>query len=258
MNKMTSEKARHVRAQGHADALRFARLIGQPGDYQNNPKAKKDVVDLNGDTHSVKSGQLKWQIFLYNENRFLEDPGFGAMNGIGEIIISCLQCHPKERPEYLQDKARYKEALRPHMRDLKERLDDPRRRSAFFAKAFFNGGEVNYLTILHSDVYHVFAAADVVRVLSAGVNVKNSQARRAYEYSEQKTVFYTDSTIGEIEIRHDPVHYVAVKFWMFKEKTLRLLQDEIKRCEEWSQDITVYGIALVNFKSNHKNLLSGK
>ena len=70
MNRMTAEHARNVRAQGHADARRFAELIGLPDDYQNNPHAKKDVIDLNGDAHSVKSGKLKWQIFMYKENRF--------------------------------------------------------------------------------------------------------------------------------------------------------------------------------------------
>jgi hypothetical protein len=34
-------------------------------DYQNDVQAKKDVIDFNGDSHSVKSGKKRWQIFLY-------------------------------------------------------------------------------------------------------------------------------------------------------------------------------------------------
>ena len=53
---MSSEKARNVRAKGHKDAKSFAKLIGLNDDYQNDHQAKKDVIDQNGDAHSVK----KW------------------------------------------------------------------------------------------------------------------------------------------------------------------------------------------------------
>ena len=258
MNRMTAEHARNVRAQGHADARRFAELIGLPDDYQNNPHAKKDVIDLNGDAHSVKSGKLKWQIFMYKENRFAEDFGFAAMNGIGELLADCLRCHPAEYAEYAANKATYKKALRPRMVALKNRLDSPHRRRAFFQKAFFNGNEVDYLTILHGGVYHVFAAEDVVRVLSEAVAVKNSIARTAAQTSEQKTVFYTDSTLGEIEVRRDPKHYISAKFWMFKEKTLRLLQEKIAPSEQWAKQVAVCGTALRKFKRKHKDFLRAR
>ena len=45
-------------------------------DYQNDKKAKKDVIDPSGDAYSVKSGSKKWQIFLYGRNRFINDDGF--------------------------------------------------------------------------------------------------------------------------------------------------------------------------------------
>lgn len=255
MNRMTSERARTVRARGHADARRFAEIIGLPADYQNDARAKKDVIDLNGDAHSVKSGALKWQIFLYKAGRFEEDFGFAAMNGVGELLAACLRCHPAGYAEYVANKTKYKEVLRVRMVALKEWLDLPRRRRAFFEKAFFNGNEVNYLTILHGGVYHVFAAEDVVRVLGEAVAVKNSVARNATQISEQKTVFYTDSTLGEIELRRDPKHYISAKFWMYKEKTFRLLRDEIGQSEQWSPQVAVYGAALRKFRRKHRDFL---
>lgn len=70
---LDSEGARKVRQQGHDDALEFALSIGLNSDYQNDSKAKKDVIDPSGDGHSVKSGNKKWQIFLYGVNRFETD-----------------------------------------------------------------------------------------------------------------------------------------------------------------------------------------
>lgn len=57
---MTSEQAISVRQAGHDDAKEFAHLIGRSSDYQNDTQAKKDVIDLAGDAHSVKSGTKKW------------------------------------------------------------------------------------------------------------------------------------------------------------------------------------------------------
>ncbi|RKZ29141.1 hypothetical protein DRQ29_00650, partial [bacterium] len=87
---MTSEQARNVRKKGHDDAKEFARLIGLPSDYQNDPQAKKDVVDLAGDAHSVKSGTKKWQIFLYAHSRFEKDKIFKRLNGLGQLMMNCL------------------------------------------------------------------------------------------------------------------------------------------------------------------------
>ncbi|MCE8159071.1 MAG: hypothetical protein I3270_01265 [Candidatus Moeniiplasma glomeromycotorum] len=64
------EKARQLRQQGHDIALLFAKSIGLNEDYKNDIKAKKDVIDPSGDSHSVKGGQKKWQIFLYGLSRF--------------------------------------------------------------------------------------------------------------------------------------------------------------------------------------------
>ncbi|RHZ36478.1 hypothetical protein [endosymbiont GvMRE of Glomus versiforme] len=101
------EKARQARQQGYDDALLFAKSIGLSEDYKNDIKAKKDVIDLSGDSHSVKGGQKKWQIFLYGLNRFKED--FRAMNRIGELLINCINAFPKSFDEYQKNKTEAKE-----------------------------------------------------------------------------------------------------------------------------------------------------
>ena len=86
-----SEQAREYRQAGHDASLEFALLIGMDRDYKRDPAAKKDVIDPSGDAHSVKSGQKKWQIFLYRRNRFIEDDGFQALNGVGALLMVMLR-----------------------------------------------------------------------------------------------------------------------------------------------------------------------
>src|SRR3989338_9428655 len=113
---MTSEKARHVRAQGYDDALEFALAIGLPTDYKNDPQAKKDVIDPSGDAHSVKGGVKKWQVFLYGLGRFSTDDAFIVMNGIGDLLKNCINAFPTSFIEYQKNKIDYKELLRPQMK----------------------------------------------------------------------------------------------------------------------------------------------
>mgnify|MGYP001565144964 CR=1 FL=1 len=42
----STEDARWYRQRGHNDAREFAFAIGLPRDYENDPQAKKDVIDL--------------------------------------------------------------------------------------------------------------------------------------------------------------------------------------------------------------------
>ncbi|MCY3573674.1 MAG: hypothetical protein OXG92_09815 [Chloroflexi bacterium] len=174
---MTSDQARHVRQAGHNDELRFAHLIGLSGVYTGDTKGKTDVIDRNGDAHSVKSGNLKWQIFLYRRSRIEADPDFGYMDGIGEILINCIDAFPEIRDDYVENKPFYKSRLQPHMRALRNKLADRGILSEFFDKAMFNAGEVEYLTVLQNDQFHVFYRQDVLRVLSAQISVENSKAR---------------------------------------------------------------------------------
>ena len=109
---MTTEKARFVRAEGHKDALEFALSIGLQSDYKNDPQAKKDVIDLSGDAYSVKSGAKRWQVFLYRRNRFETDDAFQSMNGIGQLLIGCIDIFPSSYDDYRKNKRLYKEKLR--------------------------------------------------------------------------------------------------------------------------------------------------
>lgn len=109
---LTTERAREVRQQGHDDALEFALAIGLGRDYQNDRAAKKDVVDLSGDSHSLKGGQKKWQLFLYARDRFINDDIYQVMNGIGQLILECIDAFPPTLTEYDSNKLAAKQRLR--------------------------------------------------------------------------------------------------------------------------------------------------
>src|SRR3989338_6426882 len=198
---LSSAGARQVRQQGHDDALEFALAIGLPSDYQNDPHAKKDVIDLSGDAHSLKSGHKKWQIFLYGLGRFESDDAFRVMNGIGDLLIQCIKSFPETFAEYKGDKIAAKERLRLHMRALLAKFSEKPRLRAFFNKSLFNGGEVNYLTVKHEGVFHVFLNEDVIDVLSTNLEVANSRAISAGQIAEQKVIFrYGGVNLAELEM----------------------------------------------------------
>lgn len=93
----------------------------------------------------------------------------------------------------------------------------------------FNAGEVNYLTVRHENIYHVFANKDVVRVFADAVNVENSQARSANQVPEQKVIFkYEGTNLAELEMRNDSeIHYRQIRFNMMKSRMMRLLFDKL-------------------------------
>ena len=251
---MTPNQARQVRQQGHDDEERFANLIGLTSYYAYDPKGKTDLIDKNGDAHSIKSGKKKWQIFLYGRSRFENDPHFRDMDGIGAILINCIDAFPENIDDYKENKPLFKSRLRPHMRALRSKLEDTGRLSAFFEKAMFNADEVKYLTILHDEQFHVFHRQDVIHVLATQISVKNSQARNFNQTSEQKVVFKVGTTLGEIEMRTDSgVHFREVKFWLHKVKTLDLLFQHISPNEVWIPgQLSVYGRAIRRFAPNHR------
>lgn len=245
---LSSEDARSIRQQGHADALEFALLIGLESDYQNNPTAKKDVIDPSGDAHSLKSGKKKWQLFLYSRTRFNDDV-FQSMNGIGQLLIQCIDAFPLSFDEYLANKEIAKERCRVPMRELKDLLQEKRRIRALIYKAIFNSGEVNYLTIRHEDIYHVFAREDVVTLFANSVVVENSQARTANQVPEQKVIFkYNGLNLAELEMRNDSVkHYRQIRFNMLKPRMMNLLFSNLSVTYRFSDDILVYGNANKKF-----------
>ena len=246
----TSIAARKYRQKGHDDALQFALLIGLKEDYKNDKKAKKDVIDPSGDAHSLKSGQKKWQIFLYTRNRFVEDPTFGAMNGIGEILIRCIDSFPKYYTDYTGiKKLQAKEKLRAPMRDLKEKLSHKSRLKAFLSKSIFNSGEVNYLTVKHKGQYHVFLNKDVIDLLSRKLTVENSQARQKGQVDEQKVLLkYQNINIAEIEMRNDSkIHYKEIRFNMYKPRVMNILFEGMGKPKQWKKDIFLYEQAKKKF-----------
>lgn len=245
---MSSEKASHVKVQGHLDAKEFAHLIGLRDDYLNDPKAKKDVIDKSGDSYSVKSGEKKWQIFLYSKKRFEEDYSFRAMNGIGQLLVECIRSFPDTFNQYSDNKRLYKDKLQRYMVELCNKLKDKKRLAAFIDKSMFNGGEVNYLAIKNDGKFHIFWSRDVVNVLSNNLHSENSQARTQNQVPNQKVVFKIDKTYGEIEMRNDSeIHYREVKFWLNKKLVVNLLFENIKPVLRYKRKILVYGQAIKKF-----------
>ncbi|MCY3627630.1 MAG: hypothetical protein OXG88_08320 [Gammaproteobacteria bacterium] len=245
----TSEAARRYRQDGHDDATIFALLIGLDSEYLRDAKAKKDVVDLSGDTHSVKSGAKKWQIFLYRRSRFLNDDGFQALNGIGSLLVHCIDAFPPRYSDYEDNKDAAKERLQAPMRELRDRFQRKALLRAFLRKSIFNGGEVNYLTVCHDDAYHIYWSDDVVNIMANGFEVVNSKARRQGEFDDQKVLFrYKERNVGELEMRNESAaHYGEVRFNMNKKPCLQLLRDAELVSNEFTDIITTYGRACQTF-----------
>lgn len=250
---LSSEDARKVRQQGHDDAFEFAMLIGLESDYRNNQAAKKDVVDPDGDSHSLKSGNKKWQIFLYGRRAF-EDDVFQSMNGIGQLLVKCIDAFPTDFYEYQRNKDEAKQRCRIPMRKLAKLLQENRRVRSFINKSMFNAGEVNYLTVRHDNVYHVFANKDVVKVFADAVTVENSQARSANQVPEQKVIFkYDGKNLAELEMRNDSeIHYRQIRFNMMKPRMMKLLFDKIPLTKKFSNYVLVYGEASKKFGNWNK------
>jgi len=142
---MSSQKESYVKIRGHKDAKEFAELLGIGKEYGSEPTAKKDVIDFEGHSYSVKSGEKKWQIFLYGKTRFEKDYTFKAMNGISDLFLKCIDSFPESRDEYLRNKKNYKEKLKQPMRELCKKLKERKIIEAFIDKAMFNSGEAKFL-----------------------------------------------------------------------------------------------------------------
>ncbi len=245
----SSDRVRAYRQAGHDDARQFAHSIGLPDDYKNNPHAKKDVIDPSGDAHSVKSGQIKWQIFLYGLGRFWNDDAWGTMNGVGDLLAECINAFPADYKAYQRNKPAAKERLRRPMKKIAELLQDKRRLRSFLDKSLFNGGEVNYLTVKHEGIFHVFLNKDVVQVFGDNLEVCNSRALTTSQTPEQKVLFrYNGLNLGELEMRNDSeVHYREVRFNMIKPKAMNLLFTKIPLSLTFNELVRVYGNANKRF-----------
>lgn len=251
---MSSAKASAVKRQGHEDAREFAIVLGIGKEFRSDPRAKKDVIDEDGFSYSVKSGKKKWQIFLYGEKRFEENSVFKGMFEISEIFLSCIRVFPEKREEYIKNKILYKEKLKKYMQALANLLKRPKILEAFLDKAIFNSGEVNFLVVKDDQTFHVFWCRDVVKVLSESYNIETSKARRKGQLDDQKVLFRAKGvTHGEIEMRNDSeAHYREVKFWLSKPLTFNLLKEKIKESETIGR-IVLYGEAIKRLKKKIKN-----
>ncbi|MBU0569151.1 hypothetical protein KKB40_00025 [Patescibacteria group bacterium] len=229
--------------------MEFAMAIGLNEDYKNDLRAKKDVIDPSGDSHSVKGGKKKWQIFLYGKNRFCTDEIFQVMNGIGDLFVACIDSFPLSFDFYQKNKQKHKEKLRANMVALKEKLQVPKRLKALISKSMFNGGEVNYLVAKHNDMFHVFWGKEVIEVFTNNVDIVNSRARSSHQTPEQKVIFkYEGFNVGEIEMRNDsPIHYREIRFNMIKPKFMKLVFDNIDGKRKYSEFVYVYGVANKKF-----------
>jgi hypothetical protein len=250
----TSEQAREYRQRGHDLALEFAKLLGLDADYKNDPQAKKDVVDLAGETYSVKGGVKKWQIFLYGKQRFKTDEIFKGINEIGQIFVDCINSFPTSFIEYEKNKEKYKKQLEPNMIKLANKLKEQRMLKAFISKAMFNAGEVKYLTVYHNYKFHIFWWAEVERILSEKLEVDNSRARTPRQFSNQKVIFrYNEVNLGELEMRNDSdIHYREIRFNMLKPKVMQMLFNNIKNKHEFHAKVIAYGDAVKPFRKSYK------
>lgn len=243
---MTSEKASFVKRRGHADAREFAEALGIGKEFKSDPKAKKDVIDLEGRSYSVKSGEKKWQIFLYGKTRFEQNYVFKGMNGLGNLFLACINSFPSERVDYLKNKNFYKEKLKIPMRKLCKKLKAKRLLAAFLDKSLFNSGEVDFLVVKDKENFYVFYGRDVIEILIKNFRVENSKAKTKNQLDDQKVVLkVAGKTFGEIEMRNDSeVHYREVKFWLDRNLTFQLLKSEIKPSKNFNKRIICYGKAI--------------
>ena len=247
----TPEQARAYQKAGHDAALVFALLMGLSEDYRRDRTAKKDVIDPAGDAHSVKAGAARWQVFLYGRNRFLEDDGFQALNGIGSLLVHCIDAFPPRWEDYQDNKEAAKIRLQTPMRELKDRFQRKALLRGFLKKSFFNGGEVNYLTVLHDGIYHVYWNDDVVRAIAERTVVENSKARNRNQYDDQKVILkHAGYNVGELEMRNSSRgHYAQVLFNVNKLRFMDILQMAITESEEWEgcDVIELHGQAMRTF-----------
>lgn len=171
------------------------------------------------------------------------------MNGIGALLLLCIEAFPSKFQEYEQDKESPKELLREPMRLIAEKLQDKSRVRAFLNKSLFNGGEVNYLTVKDGDKFHVFLNRDVIDVFGDNLEVCNSRAISINQKPEQKVLFrYNGINLGELEMRNDSaIHYRQVRFNMIKPKVMSLLVSKIAKTGQYNPMVYVYGNASKTF-----------
>lgn len=239
----SSQHASRYKRRGHHVEKLFAQEIGRDEEYKNAPQGKKDVVDLAGDAHSVKGGDVHWQMFLYGRDRLINDDGFQALNGVGALLVHCLDVFPSTLERYKNSEDECKEKLKTPMADLKDRFQRKTLLRAFLNKAFFNSGEVNYLSVLYENQFHVFKNDDVISALVKKLTVENNST------GLKVVMKYEGNNLGELEVRNDQSSYKRILFNINIKRIMTLLFDSIPICQEsaLSENILVYGNARKHF-----------
>ena len=255
---MSSEQASEVKTAGHRNEYDFARLIGGEVNLGSHTD-KKDVIDSQHRTHSVKAGTW-WQIFLYGRDRLETNTIFQGLGEVASIMIDCIDVYPPTFLEYEADKLSVKKRLQPEMRRLLEELGKPRILSAFLDKALFDGGNADYLSIflgkasvpMEDKIFHIFYKNDVVKALADDINLRNSKARHTGQMDDQKVTLYSTlqkKIIGEIEDRHDSsVHYRQMKFRLNAQSVFDILKSGISKTNQARSQVITYGRAVQLFK----------
>lgn len=250
---MSSEKASYVKRRGKRDEEEFVDLINGTRIKGTN---KRDIFDKQGNRHSIKGGNKKWQIFLYGTSRFEKDIIFKRLNGIGEILLDALNVFPNKYDEYQKNKICFKKRLQPHMRKLCGILQNKDSLKAFLSKSIFNAGEVEYLTIKIypnefeniEEGFYIFFRDDVLDIFTKKIEVVNSKAKNNNELNDLKVIFkIDDKNFSEIEIRTDKSNYKKFMFRMDKRIAfLNLLKNlEVKKLKN---KLFVCGNAISMFK----------
>ena len=253
---MSPEDASLKKIAGHVNEYDFADIIG--GEVNLGSQLdKKDVLDPQHRSHSVKGGSW-WQIFLYSRNRLETNTILQGIGNIAPVMIRCLDSFPEKFQDYDNDKITAKTALQAPMRELCLELQKPNIMPAFISKAMFNGGEVNYLSVLpihiptesekEIKIFHVFDQTDVVSVLSADLQIANSRARNRNEMDDQKVILrFAERNVGEIEVRSDKSNYRRMKLRLNSSRMYSLLTSRIDPRELKSPKVFAYGNATRTF-----------
>jgi len=239
---MSSTKASRVKKVGHRKEAAFADCINGEvisGHY------KKDVKDCNGNYHSVKGGgeikgsdegKGKWQIFLYNINKFKDNSKFKG----SDIFIKILETFPESYNDYKHNKIDTKKKIEPHMKKLKILLSNEETERRFLKRSFFGTNKkVKYLVIHHFDMFYVFDSKETIDVFVNHLVIDNSS-------TFQKVVFkYDDAIAAEIEVRTtNDGKYPSILFNMLKLKACKILHENIALSEQIKPNLRVYGKAL--------------
>jgi len=255
----SSAAASAYKKRGHRVEQEFSFQIGGTTEGLP-PQGKTDCKDGEGQTYSVKNHAKKnWQIFLYSHSRVVSDTGFRELCSLGLCLQQMLESYPDDQKYYFKDKAILKKelpdikkslggsdslvsAVRRHFPDnqyfisklnlqkatelIAESLADEKIKFEFLKKAFFNGDEVNYLSLQNHKDFHIFEADEVVKCLVNYTSVSRSGTgghKTDLSLPGQKVLLKTNRNLMELEVRNEPKHYRELRMNVRRDVCFELL-----------------------------------